>query len=350
MAGHVFVSYSRTDQAYVDRLVAFLRECGLDVWVDQEIQHGSHWLSVVSERIDTCGAFVIIMTPEAERSEWVLREINRAEQGSKRILPMLLTGNPIMRLNNVQFESVLDGGMPRPVFVDMLRRLTNAPAPAVVAPPAPAPMTPPPATTDISPAWATRAPTVEAPVEAPLFPVPAPALEMPFLMAITDVFKVKGRGVVAVGRIERGVVRIHDEVAIVGHRERSTTAVVAGINESLDQARAGEDMDVGLLLDGVGTKDVERGMVVAKPGSISAHKRFEATHDVGEAGHGALANGRPLDFKFRNVALTGRGSAGPDDATLAVDLVMPAALEVGLGFEIHAQGRQIGTGVVTRVL
>jgi hypothetical protein len=126
IADHVFVSYSRSDQDYVDRLVAHLRGEGLDVWIDTNIDYGSTWPSVIRDAVDSCDAFVVVMTPEAERSEWVANEIQRAKVQSKPILPLLLEGLPFFVLGVVQHESVVGGAMPSAAFVHRLRVLTGA--------------------------------------------------------------------------------------------------------------------------------------------------------------------------------------------------------------------------------
>jgi hypothetical protein len=126
IADHVFVSYSRNDQDYVDHLVAHLRAAGLDVWIDKGIDHGSTWPSVIRDAVDTCGALVVVMTPAAERSEWVANEIQRAKVKSLPILPLLLDGLPFFVLGVVQHESVVGGAMPSAAFVQRLRALTGA--------------------------------------------------------------------------------------------------------------------------------------------------------------------------------------------------------------------------------
>jgi hypothetical protein len=120
VAGYVFVSYSRRDARYVDRLVAFLRDEGVDVWVDHELHHGDNWLNIVREKVDNCAALVVVMTPHAEESDWVRREITRAQGERKPIMPLLLRGKPFMQINEIQYESVDGGGMPSDRFVGNL--------------------------------------------------------------------------------------------------------------------------------------------------------------------------------------------------------------------------------------
>src|SRR5262249_21574416 len=124
--GHVFVSFShRRDGGYTRRLAAFLAEAGIPVWFDQEIITGHRWASVIREHIDLCAAFIVIMTPEAEESDWVGREVTHAEKKGKPILPLLLRGEPFFSLANIQHEAVTGGAMPGPQFIQRLRDLVN---------------------------------------------------------------------------------------------------------------------------------------------------------------------------------------------------------------------------------
>src|SRR5262249_8251474 len=125
-AGHVFVSFShRRDGGYTRRLAAFLADAGIPVWFDQEIITGHRWASVIREHIDSCAAFIVIMTPEAEESDWVGREITHAEKKGKPILPLLLRGEPFFSLANIQHEAATGGAMPSPQFIQRLRDLVN---------------------------------------------------------------------------------------------------------------------------------------------------------------------------------------------------------------------------------
>ncbi|MGH3798270.1 MAG: toll/interleukin-1 receptor domain-containing protein [Pseudonocardiaceae bacterium] len=125
IARHVFISFSREDRAYVAALAQFLQAADLDVWFDRDIAISEGWPSVIVEQIDTCTAVVVVMTPEAERSVWVDREINRAEQRGKEIMPLLLRGEPIMRLNDRHYTSIVSGQLPRTEFVNRLRALAH---------------------------------------------------------------------------------------------------------------------------------------------------------------------------------------------------------------------------------
>ncbi len=120
---HVFVSYSRSDRSYVDRLVAYLNEAGVETWIDEaSIDYGSHWLAEIRNAIDECRSFVVVMTPAAEDSEWVQNEVHHALQEYKAILPLLLKGTPLFQVGTRQYEDVRTGEMPSQAFLDRLRQ------------------------------------------------------------------------------------------------------------------------------------------------------------------------------------------------------------------------------------
>jgi hypothetical protein len=121
VSGHAFISYSHKNGPYVDRLAAFLTEAGIPVWFDKEIIDGDRWTTVIREQIDSCAAVVVVMTPEAERSDWVEREIARAQQLHRPILPLLLAGHHFFSLGNLQYSDVTGGAMPGATFVTRLR-------------------------------------------------------------------------------------------------------------------------------------------------------------------------------------------------------------------------------------
>jgi hypothetical protein len=143
VGGHVFISYRHggADAAYVDRLAAHLLAAGIPVWFDREIISGDRWHAVIQQHIDTCAAFIVVMTPDADSSQWVNREIHQAERTGKPILPLLLVGNGFFRLGDLQYDDVSDGRLPPPHFVDRVRRLTGLddriPAGSPVSIPAP---------------------------------------------------------------------------------------------------------------------------------------------------------------------------------------------------------------------
>ena len=194
-------------------------------------------------------------------------------------------------------------------------------------------------------------------------PTPVRDVEKSFLMAVEDVFTISGRGTVATGRIERGVVNLNDEVEIVGLNEESKKTVVTGIEmfrKSLDRGEAGDN--AGLLLRGVDKKDVERGMVIAKPGSVTPHTDFEAEIYVLKQEEGGrhspfFTNYRP-QFYFRTTDVTGavklpegKEMAMPgDNLTISVDLISHIAMEEGLRFAIREGGRTVASGVVTKII
>jgi elongation factor Tu len=200
-------------------------------------------------------------------------------------------------------------------------------------------------------------------------PEPVREQDKPFLMPIEDVFSIKGRGTVGTGRIERGMVRVGDEVAIIGlGAEEGRKTVVTGVemfNKTLDSGIAGDN--VGLLLRGVEKKDLERGQVLAKPGSITPHKKFLGevyvlTKEEGGRHTPFFANYRP-QFYFRTTDVTGNivelmnregGKAEMcmpgDNIQMKVEIISPIAMEEGLRFAIREGGRTVGSGVVTKIL
>jgi elongation factor Tu len=193
-------------------------------------------------------------------------------------------------------------------------------------------------------------------------PEPKRDLEKPFLMSIEDVFSITGRGTVVTGKVEQGVLKVGDDVEIVGIRDtqKTTATGVEMFRKLLDEARAGEN--VGILLRGVGKEDVERGQVLAKPGSITPHTSFEAqvyilTRDEGGRQNPFFAGYRP-QFYFRTTDVTGAVSlpAGTemvmpgDNTEMTVELIAPIAMEDGVDFAIREGGRTVGAGRVTKVI
>ncbi|MFC0360204.1 MULTISPECIES: elongation factor Tu [Kytococcus] len=194
-------------------------------------------------------------------------------------------------------------------------------------------------------------------------PDPERDIDKPFLMPVEDVFTITGRGTVATGRIERGVLAVNDEVEIVGIRDDKQTTTVTGIEmfrKLLDEGRAGEN--VGLLLRGTKREDIERGQVICKPGSITPHKKFEGSvyilsKDEGGRHTPFYDNYRP-QFYFRTTDVTGvvnlpEGTemVMPGDNTeMSVELIQPVAMEEGLKFAIREGGRTVGAGQVTKIL
>lgn len=193
-------------------------------------------------------------------------------------------------------------------------------------------------------------------------PTPTRDLDKPFLMPVEDVFSIKGRGTVVTGRIERGVIKVNDPVEIVGMKP-TRSSVVTGVEmfrKQLDQGQAGDN--VGLLLRGIEKTDVERGQVLAKPGSITPHTEFEAeayilTKEEGGR-HTPFFTGYRPQFYIRTTDVTGETllpegveMVMPGDNTkMTVKLIVPVALEEGLRFAIREGGKTVGAGVITKIL
>jgi elongation factor Tu len=193
-------------------------------------------------------------------------------------------------------------------------------------------------------------------------PLPARDVDKPFLMPIEDIFSISGRGTVVTGRIERGKVKVGEEVEIVGFRETRKT-VVTGVEmfkKQLDEGMAGDN--AGLLLRGIGKDDVERGMVLAKGGSITPHTKFKAEIYVlnkEEGGrHTPFFKGYRPQFYFRTTDVTGVAElpAGTemvmpgDNVSLTIELITPVAMEKGLRFAIREGGRTVGAGTISEII
>ena len=194
------------------------------------------------------------------------------------------------------------------------------------------------------------------------FPEPERAIDGDYLMPIEDVFSISGRGTVVTGRIERGIVKVNDKVAIIGIKDtqESVCTGVEMFRKLLDQGQAGDN--VGVLLRGTKREEVERGQVLAKPGSITPHTKFEA--DVyalskEEGGrHKPFFNGYRPQFYFRTTDVTGAVTLSEgsemvmpgDDTSLTVELIAPIAMEEQVRFSIREGGRTVGSGVVTKII
>jgi elongation factor Tu len=194
-------------------------------------------------------------------------------------------------------------------------------------------------------------------------PTPERDFEKPFMMAIEDVFSIKGRGTVVTGRVERGAIKKSDEIEIVGLRDESMKTVVTGIemfHQELDQAQAGDN--AGILLRGITREEVERGMVLAKPKSITPHRKFMSEVYVlrkDEGGrHKAFFTGYRPQFYIRTMDVTGTIELAEgvemvmpgDSVNLKVELITPVALEKGSKFAIREGGLTVGAGVITEIL
>ena len=193
-------------------------------------------------------------------------------------------------------------------------------------------------------------------------PQPARETDKPFLMPVEDVFSISGRGTVATGRIERGQVKVGEEVELVGIKDTRKT-VVTGVEmfkKLLDSGMAGDN--VGLLLRGVDRKEIERGQVISKPGSITPHTKFKAEVYVlskEEGGrHTPFFNGYRPQFYFRTTDVTGVATLGEgvemvmpgDNTSLTIELIAPIAMEKGLRFAIREGGRTVGAGTVSEII
>ena len=193
-------------------------------------------------------------------------------------------------------------------------------------------------------------------------PTPERAIDKPFLLPIEDVFSISGRGTVVTGRVERGVVKVGEEIVIVGLKAttKTTCTGVEMFRKLLDQGQAGDN--VGVLLRGTKREDVERGQVLAKPGSITPHTKFTAEVYVLSKEEGGrhtpfFANYRP-QFYFRTTDVTGAVSLSEgvemvmpgDNVSITVELIAPIAMEEGLRFAIREGGRTVGAGVVAKII
>ncbi len=199
-------------------------------------------------------------------------------------------------------------------------------------------------------------------------PIPERDVDKPFLMPVEDVFSIKGRGTVGTGRVERGKVRVGEEVEVVGLANETRKTVVTGVemfNKTLDDGQAGDN--IGLLLRGVEKKDLERGQVVAAPGSITPHTKFHSevyvlTKEEGGR-HTPFFSGYRPQFYFRTTDVTGSVLAlmsrdgktaemcmPGDNIAMEVEIIAPIAMEEGLRFAIREGGRTVGAGVVTKIL
>jgi len=193
-------------------------------------------------------------------------------------------------------------------------------------------------------------------------PMPERAIDKPFLMPIEDIFSIQGRGTVVTGRIEKGICKVGEEMEIVGFTDTRKT-VVTGVEmfkKLLDEGRAGDN--VGLLLRGIEKNDVERGQVIAKPGSIKGYKKFKGEVYVlskEEGGrHTPFFNGYRPQFYFRTTDVTGVAKLPEgmemvmpgDNVAMEIELITPVAMDKGLRFAIREGGRTVGAGTVTEII
>jgi elongation factor Tu len=211
------------------------------------------------------------------------------------------------------------------------------------------------------PAWEPKIDELMAAVDS-YIPTPARQIDKPFLMPVEDIFSISGRGTVATGRVERGIVKVGETVEVVGIRDTRST-VVTGVEmfkKLLDEGRAGDN--VGLLLRGVDRKEIERGQVIAKPGSIKPHTKFKAEAYVltkEEGGrHTPFFTGYRPQFYFRTTDVTGVAHLPEgvemvmpgDNIAMDIELIMPIAMEKGLRFAIREGGRTVGAGTISEII
>jgi elongation factor Tu len=193
-------------------------------------------------------------------------------------------------------------------------------------------------------------------------PTPARDIDKPFLMPVEDVFTISGRGTVATGKVERGIVKIGDEIEMVGFKETEKTTVtgVEMFRKILDQGQAGDN--IGVLLRGIKREEIERGQVLAKPGSITPHTKFKAEAYIlskGEGGrHTPFFSGYRPQFYFRTTDVTGVVQLPEgvemvmpgDNVNLQIDLIIPIAMEKESRFAIREGGRTVGAGVISDII
>ncbi|HEX9103267.1 MAG TPA: EF-Tu/IF-2/RF-3 family GTPase, partial [Polyangia bacterium] len=207
-------------------------------------------------------------------------------------------------------------------------------------------------------------PSIDALLKAcdDFIPEPVRALDKPFLMPVEDVFTISGRGTVVTGRVERGIVKVGEEVEIIGFRDTTKTTItgVEMFRKLLDQGQAGDN--IGALLRGTKKEEVERGQVLAKPGSVTPHKKFKAEVYVlkkEEGGrHTPFFNKYRPQFYFRTTDVTGSVTLPEnvemvmpgDNVNIDVELITPIAAEEGLRFAIREGGRTVGAGVITKIV
>ncbi|MEL7233211.1 MAG: EF-Tu/IF-2/RF-3 family GTPase, partial [Chloroflexota bacterium] len=194
-------------------------------------------------------------------------------------------------------------------------------------------------------------------------PTPERDIDKPFMMAVEDVFTIQGRGTVVTGRVDRGILTLNQEIEIIGLRDSSMKTTVTGIemfHKQLDRAEAGDN--AGILLRGTKRDEVERGMVLAKPGSITPHKKFRGEVYIlkkDEGGrHKAFFSGYRPQFYIRTMDVTGSITLPDgvemvmpgDNVNLDVELITPVALEKGSKFAIREGGLTVGAGIITEIL
>ena len=346
MTGLAFVSYSRRDEDFALRFAKDLKAANATIWMDQlELIPGDRWDRHVQEALQRASIVLVILSPSAVDSENVLDEVSFAIDEKKTIIPVLYRDCTVpLRLHRLQYVDFRNNYADR--LQQLLTRLGNT-HPRQAPPPEGAP-----------------APEEQAEEQEGIKEfIPSPgSISGPFLMAVEDVFSISGRGTVATGQIDRGRIKVDEEVEIVGFRPTRKAAVI-GIEmfrKLLDEGKVGDS--VGLLLRGVNKDEVERGQVLARPSSIRAHTSFRCRAYVLSPEEGGppspLPDGQELEAYFRSIEVpatlrlpSGVARIAPGTKTTAViELATPVALENGTKFVLRQNGQTIGAGLVTAII
>jgi len=366
----VFISYRRTNLSWALAVFQNLTSRGYDAFLDYDGIGPGDFESAILGNITSRAHFLILLTPSAlercgEPGDWLRREIETALDSKRNIVPLMLEG---FSFSTPQIAGQLTGTLarlkkyngleiPATYFLEAMEKLhtkfLNLPLDAVVHP-----------ASQLAQQAATKqkaaARAAPATREAELTAQPTRAVELPFLMPIEDIFSISGRGTVVTGRIERGKIKVGEDCEIVGFRETRKT-VCTGVEMFKKQLDEGGDI-AGLLLRGIEKEDLERGMVLAKPGSITAHTTFKGEIYMlskEEGGrHAPFFDGYRPQFWFRATEVTGSSKlpAGAEMAmpgeniSLEVTLHTPVAMEKGQRFAVREGGRTIGAGTISEII
>ena len=341
--GLAFVSYSRQDKEFALKVANDLKAAKAMVWMDQlELIPGDRWDRAVQDALQKASIVVVILSPEAVSSDNVLDEVSFALDEKKTVVPVLYRDCTVplrlRRLHYVDFRTRYGDQLQH-----LLTRLGAAAQDQVAVP------------TD-------ETPTAEADDALKEFTPSLGPITAPFLMAIEDVFEISGRGTVVTGQIERGRIRVGEEVESVGFRP-ARKFVVTGIEmfrKLLDEGIVGDA--VGVLLRGAEENEVERGQVISQPSSIRAHRTFRCTAYLLPTSQGgpaaALGDGHRLETYFRSIEVPavlrladqGDRFRPGTKASLSAELKTLMALEEGTKFALRQNGKTIGAGLVTSII
>jgi hypothetical protein len=346
MAHLAFVSYSRNDEDFALRFAKDLKTANASIWMDQlELIPGDRWDRHVQDALQRASIVLVILSPSAVDSENVLDEVSFAIDEKKTIIPVLYRDCTVpLRLHRLQYVDFRSNYPDR--LQQVLTRLSNTQLRQ--AP-------------ESEEAPASEGQAGEQAGIKEFIPSPG-SISGPFLMAVEDVFSISGRGTVATGQIDRGRIKVDEEIEIVGLRD-TRRAVVAGIEmfrKLVDEAKVGDS--VGLLLRGVNKDEIEKGQVLASPSSIRPHRSFQCRAYILSAGEGGrslpLSDGQQVEAYFRTVEVPAilRLSADVDriepgtKTTIVIELATSVALEKGTKFVLRQNGETIGAGIVTAVI